>query len=346
MKSTMKTIVKKYPEYGGLSLEEVAIPEINDDEVLVKVKKTAICGTDIHIYDWNDWAKRTIKTPMTIGHEFVGSIVQVGKNVKHLKEGMLVSAEGHIVCGTCRSCITGKQHLCKKTVGIGVNRTGIFAEYAAIPATNVWVCDEKIPLDLLACFDPFGNATHTALSFNLIAEDVLITGMGPIGIMAVAICKHVGARNVVVTDVNPYRLQMAREFGADAAIDVSKEKVTDCFERLGIKDGFDIGLEMSGNGSAFNTMIDNMYNGGKIALLGLINKDTAINWEKVIFNGITIKGIYGREMFNTWYQMTSMIQSGLKLDKIITHRFDYKDYEEGFQAMKSGKSGKVILNWE
>ena len=346
MKSTMKAIVKKYPQFDGLVLEDVPIPEIGDDEVLVKIKRTAICGTDVHIYDWNEWAQRTIKTPMTIGHEFVGTIVQVGKHVKNLSEGTLVSAEGHVICHTCRNCLAGKGHLCKTAQGIGVNRTGIFAEYAAIPAANIWVADENIPLDLLACFDPLGNATHTALSFNMVGEDVLVTGAGPIGIMAVAIARHVGARNIVVTDVNPYRLDMAMEFGATAALDVRTEKIEDCFKKLNIKEGFDIGLEMSGNGRAFNDMINAMYNGGQIALLGLINNDTVIDWDKVIFNGLTIKGIYGREIFETWYKMSAMIQSGLDLEKIITHRFSYKDFHEGFETMRSGKSGKIVLNWE
>lgn len=344
--STMKAIVKKRPEYDGLELEEVAIPEIGPDEVLVKILRTSICGTDVHIYDWNEWAQRTIKTPMIIGHEYAGRIAKVGENVKHLKEGTLVSGEGHVVCGVCRNCITGKQHLCKEAQGIGVNRTGIFAEYAAIPAKNIWVADESIPLDIIAVMDPFGNATHTALKFNLLAEDVLITGMGPIGIMAVAIAKHAGARNVVATDMNPYRLKMAKEFGADAVIDVSKEDISDCFDELGITEGFDVGLEMSGSAAAFNSMIDNMYNGGKIALLGLIDKKTTIDWDKVIFNALTITGIYGREMFNTWYQMEAMLKSGLDISKIVTHELSYKDYQKGFEIMKSGQSGKIVLNWE
>ena len=346
MKNTMQAIFKERPEYDGLELKEVPIPQIGENEVLVKMRKTAICGTDVHIYDWNEWAQRTIKTPMIIGHEFVGRIVEVGKNVKDLKVGTLVSGEGHVVCDSCRNCIEGRRHLCKKTVGIGVNSTGIFAEYAAIPAKNIWVCDETIPEEVISCFDPLGNAVHTALSFDLVGEDVLITGAGPIGIMAVAIAKHVGARNIVVTDMNDYRLDMAMKMGATKAINITKEKITDCYDELKIVEGFDVGLEMSGSAAGFNSMIDHMYNGGKVALLGLVPNDTVINWDKVIFNGLEIKGIYGREMFRTWYKMSAMLQSGLDIGPIITHSFSYKDYQKGFEAMLSGQSGKVVLNWE
>ncbi|MDR2899135.1 MAG: L-threonine 3-dehydrogenase [Clostridiales bacterium] len=346
MTKTMQAIWKARPEANGLELRETPIPEIKDNEVLVKIRKTAICGTDVHIYSWNDWAQRVIKTPMIIGHEFAGRIVQVGKNVDGLEEGMLVSGEGHVVCGKCRNCITGKPHLCKNTKGIGVNTTGIFAEYAAIPASNIWVCDESISEDVISCFDPLGNAVHTALSFDMVGEDILITGAGPIGIMAVAIAKHIGARNIVVTDMNKYRLDMAMQMGATKVIDVSKEKIEDCYKELKMKEGFDVGLEMSGSRAGFSSMVEHMHNGGKIALLGLIPNDTQIDWDKVIFNGLLIKGIYGREMFNTWYKMTAMIQSGLDISPIITHRFDYKDFQKGFEAMISGQSGKVVLNWE
>ena len=343
----MKAIVKNQPIFGGLELLEVPIPTIKDDEVLVKIKKTAICGTDVHIYEFNDWAKKTIKTPMTIGHEFVGEVYQIGKNVKRVKVGQIVTGEGHVVCGVCRNCLKGASHLCKETEGIGVNRTGIFAEYAAIPEANIWLVDnDEIPLNVLSCFDPLGNAVHTALSFDLVGEDVLITGAGPIGIMAVAIAKHVGARNIIVTDINPYRLEMAKQMGATAVIDVRTEKIEDCFEKLGIKEGIDVGMEMSGSPHAFKDMVRVMHNGGKIALLGLIPNDAVINWDDVIFKCLTIKGIYGREMFETWYKMTAMVGSGLDITPIITHEFNYTDFEEGFKIMMNGKSGKIILNWE
>lgn len=341
----MKAIVKK-ERAPGLELVDVPMPEIGNNDVLVKIKKTAICGTDVHIYNWDEWSQKTIPTPMTIGHEFVGTIEKVGSNVEGLEIGQLVSGEGHVVCGKCRNCLAGRRHLCKDTKGIGVNRTGIFAEYAAIPASNIWICDPDIPIDYFSCFDPLGNATHTALSFDAVGEDVLITGAGPIGIMAVAILRHVGARNIVITDINPYRLNLAKELGATRVVDVRTEKIKDVMDELGMKEGFDIGLEMSGSGVAFNDMINLMANGGKIALLGILGSNVSIDWGKVIFNGIKIKGIYGREMYETWYKMTSMIQSGLDISKIITHKFKYTDFEKGFEVMRSGNSGKVILEWE
>jgi len=345
MSKTMQAIVKVRPERNGFEIQEVPVPEIGDNDVLVKMSKTAICGTDVHIYEWDAWAARTIKTPMIVGHEFVGRIAAMGKNVEGLKEGMLVSGEGHIVCGKCRNCIVGRQHLCAKTVGIGVNKQGIFAEYAVIPATNIWICDESIPEDVLCCFDPLGNAVHTALSFDLVGEDVLVTGAGPIGLMSVAIAKHVGARNIVVTDINDHKLDMAMKLGATKTINVTKQKITDCYEDLKIVEGFDVGLEMSGATAGFNDMVNHMCNGGKIALLGLIPKDATINWDRVIFGGLTIKGIYGREMYGTWYKMSAMLQSGLDVSSIITHNFHYSDYQKGFETMIGGQSGKVTLSW-
>lgn len=340
----MKALVKKYPE-KGLWLEEVEKPQAKEGEVLIKIHKTAICGTDVHIYNWDEWSQATIPVPMTIGHEFVGEIVELGEGVKGYQVGDLVSGEGHIVCGKCRNCLGGRQHLCKHTQGIGVNRTGIFAEYAAIPASNIWLCDKSIPEELLSVFDPFGNATHTALSYDLLGEDVLITGAGPIGIMAAAIAKHAGARHVVITDINEYRLNLALKMGATRAVNVAKEKLEDVVEELGMKEGFDVGLEMSGNGAAFNSMISNMVNGGKIAMLGIQGPGTHVDWNKIVFNGLFLKGIYGREMYETWYKMQSMLQSGLDLSPIVTHQFHYTEFEKGFEAMISGNSGKVVLNW-
>lgn len=342
---TMKALVKKYRR-PGLWLDEVPIPAIGKNDVLVKVIKTSICGTDVHIYDWDQWAEATIPVPMVIGHEFVGRIAAMGENVSGFEVGDLVSAEGHLVCGRCRNCLAGRRHLCNKTLGVGVNRPGVFAEYVAIPASNVWLCNPNIDLDVLSCFDPLGNAVHTALAFDVLGEDVLITGAGPIGIMATAIAKHAGARYVVVTDLNPYRLQLAEKMGATLTVDVSKEDVADVIDKLGMKEGFDVGLEMSGSGDAFNSMLDIMCHGGKIALLGIMNPNTRIDWNKVVFNGITIKGIYGREMYETWYKMTAMIQSGLDISPVITHRFHYTEFEKGFEIMRSGMSGKVILDWE
>ncbi len=341
----MKALVKKNAE-PGLWLEDVPEPEIGINDVLIKMRKTAVCGTDVHIYEWNDWAQKTIPVPMTIGHEFVGTVESVGSNVKDFKPGDVVSGEGHLVCGRCRNCLAGRRHLCAKTKGIGVNRDGAFAEYLSLPVTNVWYCDPEIPMDVLACFDPLGNATHTALSFNVFGEDVLITGAGPIGIMATAIVKHAGARYVVVTDLNPYRLELAKKMGATLTLDVSDgETIADAQEKLGMKEGFDVGLEMSGSANALRDMLANMCHGSKIALLGIPEENTAIDWNTVVFNMITIKGVYGREMYETWYKMTVMIQGGLDITPVITHRFSFDDYEQAFAAMRSGNSGKVILDW-
>ncbi|HKB86270.1 MAG TPA: L-threonine 3-dehydrogenase [Ignavibacteriaceae bacterium] len=344
MSKKMKALVKKYAK-PGIWMDEVPVPEVGVNDVLIKIHKTSICGTDIHIYNWDEWAQKTIPVPMVTGHEYVGEIVEMGSNVQDVKIGELVSGEGHIVCGHCRNCRAGRRHLCPNTKGVGVNRPGAFAEYLSIPVTNVWHCDPKIPEDIFSIFDPFGNATHTALSFDLLGEDVLITGAGPIGIMAAAIARHAAARNVVITDMNPYRLELAKKVGVTRAVDISKEKLPDIVNELGMREGFDVGLEMSGSPRALNDMIDVMFHGGKIALLGLLPANTGVNWEKVIFNGLHIKGIYGREMFETWYKMQAMVQSGLDITPVITHHFSYKDFEEGFEIMRSGNSGKIILNW-
>lgn len=341
----MKALVKKYAE-PGIWLDDVPVPEINMHDVLIKVKRTAICGTDIHIYNWDEWAQKTIPVPMVTGHEFAGEIVKLGSDVHDVKVGDLVSAEGHIVCGKCRNCLAGRRHLCKDTSGIGVNRPGAFAEYISVPRGNVWKCDPAIPLDVLSCFDPLGNAVHTALKFSVLGEDVLITGAGPIGIMATAIVRHAGARHVVVTDINPYRLDLAKKMGATVTVDVRTRNIESVMTELGMKEGFDVGLEMSGNSRAFSDMLDNMSHGGKIALLGIHGPDTKIDWNKVVFNGLTIKGIYGREMFETWYLMSALVQSGLDITPVITHRFHYTDYEQAFEVMKNGQSGKVVLSWE
>jgi len=344
----MKAIVKTGGASGSLELRDVPVPQISKRDVLVKVRKAAICGTDVHIYKWDAWAQRTIVPPMTIGHEFVGEIVEVGSEVTGLKAGQLVSAEGHIVCGKCRWCITGHQHLCRATTGIGVNRDGVFAEYAAVPATNIWLCDKKLPESVLSIQDPLGNAVHTALSFNVQGEDVLVTGAGPIGIMSVPILKMTGARHIVVTDVNPVRLALAKELGATAVVDVRTQKISDVLAQLGMAEGFDVGLEMSGNSGAFASMVDNMANGGKIAILGIFSDDINIDWNKVIFRGLTLKGIYGREMYSTWYKMTALLQSGLaeKVSRVITHEFHYADFQKGFDAMLSGEAIKVVLKWD
>lgn len=344
MATKMKALVKKYAK-EGLWLEEVDVPEVGDFDVLIKMKKTAICGTDVHIYNWDEWSQATIPVPMTIGHEFVGEVVELGKGVTSFKIGDLVSGEGHIVCGTCRNCLAGRRHLCKNTLGVGVNRTGIFAEYASIPASNVWLCDPSIPEEVLSIFDPLGNAAHTALSFDLLGEDVLITGAGPIGCMAAAIAKQAGARHIVVTDVNDYRLDLAKKLGATRVVNPMKEKLKDVMDELNMKEGFDVGLEMSGNASAFQDMVDNMFHGGKIAMLGIQGPDTRVDWNKVVFNGLWIKGIYGREMYETWYKMSAMLQSGLDISDIITHKFHYTEFQKGFDVMRSGQSGKVILEW-
>ncbi|MBI9091997.1 MAG: L-threonine 3-dehydrogenase [Desulfobacterium sp.] len=340
----MKALVKAKSE-PGLWLQDVAIPEIGANDVLIKIKKTAICGTDVHIYNWDSWARSTIPVPMQVGHEFVGVIDSVGENVHDFNPGDLVSGEGHLVCGRCRNCLAGRRHLCMNTSGVGVNRPGAFAEYLSIPVTNAWYCDDTIPLEVLACFDPLGNATHTALSFDILGEDVLITGAGPIGCMACAIAVHAGARNVVVTDVNPYRLDLAKQAGATLTVDVTRETVADAHKTLGMKEGFDVAMEMSGNPSAFRSILANICHGGKIAMLGIMPETTSIDWNTVVFNGLTIKGIYGREMYETWYKMTSMIQSGLDIQPLITHRYPYTEFETGFKMMASGRSGKVILEW-
>ena len=340
----MKALVKKRAE-PGLYLEEVPLPKVSKNDVLIKIEKTSICGTDVHIYNWDEWAQKVISVPLIIGHEFVGIVEDVGSNVIDFKQDDIVSGEGHIVCGHCRNCLAGRRHLCMNTSAIGINRNGAFAEYLSIPVTNVWYCDKNIQKDILTCFDPLGNAVHTCLSFDLLGEDVLITGAGPIGIMAVSIAKHAGARYVVITDINPYRLELAKKIGATIAVNVNNQKISDVVNELGMKEGFDVGLEMSGNPKAFNSMISHMCHGGKIALLGIQQNVTAIDWDQVVFNGLTIKGIYGREMYETWYKMTSMIQTGLDILPIITHRLKYDSYEEGFNIMKSGKSGKLILDW-
>lgn len=344
MTKKMNALVKKYAK-PGLWLEEVDVPVISEFEVLIKMRKTAICGTDLHIYNWDEWSQATIPVPMTIGHEFVGEIVEIGSGVKDFKLGDLVSGEGHIVCGHCRNCLAGRRHLCKNTQGVGVNRTGIFAEFAAIPETNVWLCDPSIPEDILSIFDPLGNACHTALSFDLLGEDVLITGAGPIGMMAAAIAKHAGARHIVVTDINEYRLDLAKKMGATRVVNPMKEKLVDVMSELKMTEGFDVGLEMSGNGTAFQDMVGSMFHGGKIAMLGIQGPETRVDWNKVVFNGLWIKGIYGREMYETWYKMTSMLQSGLDISAVITHKMHYTEFEKGFEIMKSGNSGKVILEW-
>ena len=340
----MPALMKKYAK-KGLWLEEVDIPEPQLGEVLIKIERTAICGTDLHIYNWDEWSQANVPVPLVTGHEFVGHISKLGPNVHGLKEGDLVSGEGHIVCGKCRNCLAGRRHLCNHTMGVGVNRQGCFAEYLCIPAGNVWLCDPKLDHDVIACFDPLGNAVHTALTYDLIGEDVLITGAGPIGIMAAAIVRHAGARKVVITDVNPYRLEMAKKMGVDLAVDVTKHSIKEAMAELNMKEGFDVGLEMSGSPIAFSQMVDNMIHGGRIALLGIQTK-ADINWSEVIFNSLVITGIYGREMFETWYKMTSMLQSGLDISPVITHRMHYTEYEKGFEVMAQGKSGKVILNWE
>jgi len=344
----MKAIVKKTDGIGGLALEDVATPTITDTQALIKIKKTAICGTDIHIYNWDAWAQKTIRTPQIIGHEFVGEVIEIGKNVNNVKPGDTVSGEGHIVCGKCRHCITGAPHLCRQTVGIGVNMDGVFSEYIAFPAGNLWLCDGNIPLEILSIMDPLGNAVHTALEFNVLGEDVLVTGAGPIGLMSVPILKRAGARSIVVTDINPHRLDMALKLGATAVVDVRSQKISEAMKNLDMmKEGFDVGLEMSGSPAAFGDMVDVMANGGKIAILGIIPSGVGIDWDKVIFRSLTLKGIYGRRMFDTWYKMTALLQSGLEDDvkKIITHSFQYTDFHEAFEVMRSGESGKVILDW-
>jgi len=341
----MKALVKRHSK-PGLWLEDAPEPEIGINDVMIRVDRTGICGTDLHIYKWDEWAQRTIPVPMVVGHEFVGEVVDVGSNVVDFRRGDVVSAEGHVVCGRCRNCLAGRRHLCADTKGIGVNRPGAFAEYISVPMTNVWHHDHGIDRDVAAIFDPFGNAVHTALSFPVLGEDVLITGAGPIGIMAAAVVKHSGARYIVVTDVNDYRLDLAKRMGATLAVNVKHTSLRDVQKKLSMKEGFDVGLEMSGNPAAFRDMIDNMCHGGKIAILGIPPKEIAIDWNKVIFNMLTLKGIYGREMYETWYKMTVMLESGLNIKPVITHTFHFTEFEKGFEAMNSGQSGKVILQWK
>jgi threonine 3-dehydrogenase len=340
----MKALVKSRPA-PGLQLQEVPDPEIGINDVLIKVLRTGICGTDLHIYSWDAWAQRTIPTPMVIGHEFVGEIVEVGSNVADFRPGDLVSGEGHLVCGRCRHCLAGQRHLCVHTQGVGVNRTGAFAEYIALPMTNIWRHAPEIDLDVAAIFDPFGNAVHTALAFPSLGEDVLVTGAGPIGIMAAAVVRHAGARHIVITDVNDYRLNLARKLGVTRALDVRSQRVEDVQRELGMQEGFDVGLEMSGNPAALREMLANMAHGGRIAMLGIPTEEIAIDWNTLVFNMLTIKGIYGREMYETWYMMTVLLQSGLDISPVITHRFDYTDFEEGFAVARSGQAGKVVLRW-
>ena len=340
----MKALVKRHAQ-PGLWLEDVPEPQIGINDVLIRIDRTGICGTDLHIYNWDAWAQRTIPVPMVVGHEFVGEIVEVGSNVADFHPGEVVSGEGHVVCGRCRNCLAGRRHLCADTKGVGVNRPGAFAEFLSLPMTNVWHHADDVDRDVASIFDPFGNAVHTALSFPVLGEDVLVTGAGPIGIMAVAIAKHAGARYVVITDVNDYRLDLAKKMGATVALNVQRSTLREVQKQLGMREGFDVGLEMSGNPAAFSEVIANMAHGGKIAMLGIPSEPIAIDWNAVIFNMLTIKGIYGREMYETWYKMTVMLQSGLDIRPVITHRLPYTEFEQGFAAMKSGQNGKVILNW-
>ncbi|HEX3941477.1 MAG TPA: L-threonine 3-dehydrogenase [Acidobacteriaceae bacterium] len=340
----MQALVKSRAE-RGLWIEDIPVPEIGINDVLIRVRQTGICGTDVHIYQWDEWAQRTIPVPMAIGHEFVGEIVEVGSNVSDFHPGDLVSGEGHVVCGRCRNCLAGRRHLCANTHGVGVNRPGAFAEYISLPMTNIWRHHADVPEEIAAIFDPFGNAVHTALCFPVLAEDVLIAGAGPIGLMAIPIVRHAGARHVVVTDLNPYRLEIARKMGATLAIDPTKTPVAEAQKRLNMQEGFDVGLEMSGSHTALKEMIANMCHGGKIAMLGIPPKPFEIDWRDVIFNMLTIQGIYGREMYETWYKMSVLISSGVDISPVITHRFPYRDFEQGFAAMMSGQAGKVILDW-
>ncbi len=341
----MKALVKAKAE-PGIWLEDVARPEIGPNDVLVRIRKTAICGTDVHIFNWDEWSQATIPVPMTVGHEFIGEVAELGSEVQGLKKGDRVSGEGHITCGHCRNCRAGRRHLCRNTIGVGVNRTGCFAEYLSIPAVNVFVLPPDIPDDVGAILDPLGNAAHTALSFDMVGEDVLITGAGPIGILAAAIARHVGARYVVVSDVNDYRLNLARKMGASRVVNVARDKIETVMEDLGMTEGFDVGLEMSGNPTAVGDLLRTMNHGGRVAVLGIVPEAVPINWNDMIFKGLTLKGIYGREMFETWYKMTTMLQSGLNVAPIITHRFHVDDFAEGFAAMRSGNAGKVILDWD
>ena len=340
----MKALVKKLPE-RGIWLEDVPEPKVGTNDVCIRITHTAICGSDLHIYDWDEWAQRTLDLPLVTGHEFCGIVEEIGPGVTHYKPGTRVSGEGHITCGYCRNCRAGKRHLCQKTIGIGIQRAGCFAEYLVLPESNVWPIHMDIPSEIAAFFDPFGNAAHTALSYEMVGEDVLITGAGPIGIMAVAICSFVGARNIVITDMNDFRLELARKMGATKTINVKNERIGNVYSELNMTSGFDVGLEMSGSPDAFRDMLENMYHGGRIALLGLLPKSTQINWDDIIFKGLHVKGIYGREMFETWYKMTQMLRSGLDISGVLTHRFPIDDYKNGFEIMESGNCGKVVLEW-
>jgi len=340
----MKALVKAKRE-RGIWMEDIAVPEVGHNDVLIKISRTAICGTDIHIFKWDDWAKATIPVPMAVGHEFSGEIVDMGVEVRGFSVGDRVSAEGHITCGHCRNCRAGRRHLCMNAIGVGVNRAGAFAEYISVPSFNVFKLPDSISYEMASILDPLGNATHTALSFDLVGEDVLVTGAGPIGMMAVAIARFAGARHVVITDVNDYRLDLARKMGATRALNVTSAAIDDAMRILGMEEGFDVGMEMSGNPQAFRDMVRTMHHGGKIAMLGIPPGDMAINWNEVIFKGLVIKGIYGREMFETWYKMSSMLQSGLNMDPVITHHFDIDEFQPAFELMESGQTGKVILHW-
>ncbi|WP_035609015.1 L-threonine 3-dehydrogenase [Haloferula sp. BvORR071] len=341
----MKALVKATAG-PGLEMMDVPMPEVGPMDVLIKIKKTSICGTDVHIWKWDAWAQRTIPVPMHVGHEFCGVVESVGSGVTDIVPGELVSGEGHIVCGRCRNCLAGRRHLCPNTLGVGVNRPGAFAEYLSIPYRNVYKVDPSIPEEVISCFDPLGNAVHTALSFDLVAEDVLITGAGPIGCMAAAVCRFAGARHVVVTDVNPWRLELAKKLGATRTVNVAEESLADAMKSLGMKEGFDVALEMSGHPSGLNDILNHTSNGAKVSLLGIFPDKVAIDWDKVIFKGLVLKGIYGREMFETWYKMSSMIRAGLDISQVITHRFPVSEFKKGFETMMSGQSGKVVLDWE
>jgi threonine 3-dehydrogenase len=340
----MKALVKATAG-PGLEMMDVPMPEVGPMDVLIKIKKTSICGTDVHIWKWDAWAQRTIPVPMHVGHEFCGVVESVGSGVTDIVPGELVSGEGHIVCGRCRNCLAGRRHLCPETLGVGVNRPGAFAEYLSIPYRNVYKVDPSIPEEVISCFDPLGNAVHTALSWDLVAEDVLITGAGPIGCMAAAVCRFAGARHVVVTDVNPWRLELAKKLGATRTVNVAEESLADAMKSLRMKEGFDVGLEMSGHPSGLNDILNHTSNGAKVSLLGIFPEKVAIDWDKVIFKGLILKGIYGREMFETWYKMSSMIRAGLDISPVITHRFPVDDFKLGFETMMSGQSGKVVLDW-
>ena len=344
MARDMKALVKSRSE-EGLWIEDVPMPAVGINDVLIRVLKTGICGTDLHIWKWDEWARRTIPVPMVVGHEFVGEIAEVGSNVKDFRPGQIVSGEGHVVCGRCRNCMAGRRHLCADTKGVGVNREGAFAEFISLPMTNIWLHHEGVDLEVASIFDPFGNAVHTALSFPVLGEDVLVTGAGPIGIMAAAVARHAGARYVVITDVNPWRLELARTMGVTVAVNPLEKPLAEVRRELGMQEGFDVGMEMSGNESAFRDMLANMAHGGKIAMLGIPSQPLAIDWNRVIFNMLTIKGIYGREMYETWYKMAVLLQGGLDIRPVVTHRYHFSEYREAFAVMLGGQSGKVVLDW-